>query len=48
VRAEFALHCIAYNLRVAAHFILPRIILIIFGAAAGRPPPPLAASHSPC
>ena len=43
VRAEFALHCIAYNLRVAAHFILSRIILVIFGAAAGRPPQPLAA-----
>lgn len=42
VRAEFALHCIAYNLRVAAHLILSRIILIIFSASPDRPPQLLA------
>jgi hypothetical protein len=43
VRAEFALHCIAYNLRVAAHLTLSRIILLIFSTSPGKPPLPLAA-----
>ncbi|HUY26498.1 MAG TPA: transposase [Candidatus Binataceae bacterium] len=43
VRAGFALHCIAYNLRVAAHLALSRTILIIFSASPVGPPQPLAA-----
>jgi Transposase DDE domain len=38
VRTEFALHCIAYNLRVAAHLILSRIFLIILRASPDQPP----------
>jgi len=40
VRAEFALHCIAYNLRVATRLILSRIRLIV-RAFVGQPPRPL-------
>jgi len=42
VRTEFALHCIAYNLRVAARLVLSRILIIMMGAGAGQPSQPFA------
>jgi len=42
VRAESALHCIACNLRVAAHLIPSRVLLIISRAYPEQQPQPLA------
>jgi len=42
VRAEFALHCIAYNLRVAARLVLSRFLIIITRAGAEQPSQPFA------
>lgn len=42
VRTEFALHCIAYNLRVATGLTLSRVLLIVLPVSPGQPPQRLA------